>query len=190
MTEERIELKTLIEEIRLLRQDFTNLKQDLHTLEENVCAKISENCKDLENRQNIYEARLEKFERDIRRNNIVIFGLETNNFQLGILIELVIDFFKSNLNIEVDKRDINTVYPIGKSHNKPIKVEFISFWKKIEVLQSANKLKGKHIYLNNDLTLSQQKEGRILRQQLKLAKAEDPRAYIRKNKLYACGQEY
>ena len=168
----------LMEEIKLLRKDLEKTELNIKkTISEEYKEKIEIECASI-------NRRLEGIERKIKKNNIVIYGLEINTYATEILISTATQLFKKQLKLDISSADINNVYAIGKGHQKLVVVEFLSFLTKLKVLKQTKSLKGTNIFINNDQTISQQKTSKILRRQLKLAKKEDANAYIQKEKLY------
>ncbi|KAG5899001.1 hypothetical protein JTB14_001527 [Gonioctena quinquepunctata] len=96
------------------------------------------------------------------------------------------------LGVELREGDVGDIYPLGKSINCPIKIEFNSNLKKKEVLTNCNKLKGRNISIANDLTHTQRSENKILRKHLFLAKQEGNYrdCYIRRDRLFVDGISY
>ena len=76
--------------------------------------------------------------RQIRQNNIIIYGLETNNEALNLL-EFLKLFFKNHVKFEILSFDINNAFLLKNARSAiiPIKVEFVSYLKKEQVLKSA-----------------------------------------------------
>lgn len=88
------------------------------------------------------------------------------------------------MNINLNINQINNIYSIGKQQtNRPLIVEFISFFTKIEVLKNCKKLKGTKISITDDLTKNDQVIRQILLKHQKQAKQYNLNAYIRGNKL-------
>lgn len=173
-----------------MRKQMKELKDSIEKVNTNLTSRVEEIRTTLENKHGEIVEKIEYIEKRIKRNNVVIFGLETNNYYTENLVQIVLAFFETKLNILVAPHEINNIYSVGRTHKKPIVVEFISYLRKIDILKSAHKLKGTNIFINHDLTKTEQKENTILRKQLKLARTEDTKAYIKKNKLYYQGEVY
>ncbi|KAG5868238.1 hypothetical protein JTB14_028842 [Gonioctena quinquepunctata] len=73
----------------------------------------------------------------------------------------------------------------------PVKIEFISYLKKTEILKQTKKLKGTGIAISHDLTFKQRHEQKILKTFLNRAR-ENPsdHSYIKRNKLYVNSKAY
>ncbi|KAG5874150.1 hypothetical protein JTB14_029460 [Gonioctena quinquepunctata] len=172
----RVEIKNCIEasETRLLlkfeqlKNTVSKLEKENYTLREEV-----ENLKRIQNKK-----------------NIIIFGLKKKREE--ITAENLCRDLNEILGVELREGDVGDIYPLGKSINCPIKIEFNSNLKKKEVLTNCNKLKGRNISIANDLTHTQRSENKILRKHLFLAKQEGNYrdCYIRGDRLFVDGISY
>lgn len=129
------------------------------------------------------------FERKIRRNNIVIFGLERENNEN--LVQRVVAKLNELLHINLTSSDINNIYRLGQMSKSPVIVEFISYLKKAELFKDPVKLRALRntpISISNDLCDEDRKEQKILRQHLKLAREQNKEAKIKGNKLEIDGR--
>ncbi|KAJ8930228.1 hypothetical protein NQ314_016983 [Rhamnusium bicolor] len=97
------------------------------------------------------------------------------------------------LGIDLETRDFNNIYPIGKIEaNKPnpIKIELTSYLKKLEILRNTYKLKGRNIFITQDLSKDDQINHKALRQHLNRAKQNNIKATIKQNKLIVNNKAY
>lgn len=124
--------------------------------------------------------RYQTLERKVRKNNLIIFGLKSDqkNFIKDTLAKI-----NSVLGADIVEGDLNNIYSIGKSTSPPIVLEFVSFLKKASILKQASKFKGTGISISNDLSKEDREEQKILSSHLKTAKEQYPNAKIRRNKL-------
>lgn len=172
----RTEIKNCIEasETRLLLR-FEELRNHVTELEK-------------ENQQ--LKEEVEQLKRSQNRKNIVVHGL--NKRREDITSQNLCSTLKELLEIELSVNDLDDCYPLGKSDNCPIKIEFLSYQVKKNVLQNCRKLKGKNIFISNDLTKIQQRDNKILRKNLLLAKQEEKyrNCFIKGNRLFVDGIAY
>ncbi|KAG5899694.1 hypothetical protein JTB14_030091 [Gonioctena quinquepunctata] len=127
------------------------------------------------------KSRVEKLER--KKNSIIIFGFERE--ERYITVESILILMKNLLHIELVESDFNNIYPLGNTYKSPVKVEFTSYLKKIEVLRSTENLKGTSISIAHDLTEQQRIEFKILRKHFHAAKQDkNNTCYIRNNRLH------
>lgn len=136
---------------------------------------------DLNNKYNQLELRCMHLERQYRKNNIIIFGL--NVVQESNILEFTLNKFLELLQIKVVESDINNIYVIKTEKGTPIKVEFVSYLKKELILKNANKLKGKKIFIAQDLCHEDRRDNKVLQRHLKLARSKNNFAKIKGNKL-------
>ncbi|KAG5881811.1 hypothetical protein JTB14_004617 [Gonioctena quinquepunctata] len=102
-----------------------------------------------------------------------------------ITVESIIILMKNILHIELVESDFNNIYPLGNTNKSPVKVEFTSYLKKIEVLRSTKNLKGTSISTAHDLSEQQRIEFKNLRKHLHAARQDkNNTCYIRNNRLH------
>lgn len=130
----------------------------------------------------------EYLEKSLKKNNIIIFGLEVTD---NNLLKYTLNIFKSHLKIDITENDISDIYSIGKNKDKrPVVVKFVSFLKKKQVLNNARGLKGTNIVISEDLTVEERVRNKILRKHLQIAREKKLNAYIKNNRLYINGDVY
>lgn len=161
------ENEKLTKELKIKTQQIQNLEEKCNKLEQN----------------NLF------FERHIRRNNLVIFGLTPSSD----LLSTVLRFIKDDLELELTSSDVSKVILLKNNNlvKKPIKVEFVNCWKKENVLKNGFKLKGKNIQISQDLCPEDRKTKKIIHKHLKFARTKDASVKIVKgNKLLINGNLY
>ena len=88
-----------------------------------------------------------------RRNNIRIFGLQEDKSKSTS--ESVVNFLKHELDVDISHSEIDKAHPIGKSQDgkpPPLIVKFSNHRSKEKVLSRRRSLKGKRIFITEDLT--------------------------------------
>ncbi|KAK9872703.1 hypothetical protein WA026_018837 [Henosepilachna vigintioctopunctata] len=131
---------------------------------------------------------LEKIDRNSNKKVIIIFGLEKPS---EVTPAFICEEIRRLLQVELKESDFSDLYQLGKKNNCPIKVEFISYFKKKDVILNARKLKRSQISIANDLTPQQSEEIRKLKSFLKKIRDRTSRkAYIRGNKIMVGTKEY
>ncbi|KAJ8933440.1 hypothetical protein NQ314_013997 [Rhamnusium bicolor] len=185
---EEITNKLILEEIRKTRQE---LKAIVEAVEVNVLKKIEETNKRInkvEQHITIIDEKLEEFDKIIRKNNIIIFGLTQPQ---QIKADVVCQELKRLVDVDINLSELNDFYPLGKTKNCPLKVEFTSYLKKALILRNLHKLKGSNISIANDQTPKQREENKILRKHLQQAKQNvDNICFIKRNKLHINDEIY
>lgn len=180
--------------VEVLRGEIVKSRRDIKSAieasETKLLLKIEElnhKVKELEQENTILVDRIETLEVRSKKNNIIIFGLESSESLCPVSLcrEL-----HGLLDVEIQVSELNNIYKI-KAKENPIKVEFISYLKKLEVMNNCKKLKGTEVFISSDLTYKQRCCNRILRGHLRQAREEtDARSYIKGNKLYVNNRAY
>lgn len=181
-------VKTLKEEIVKSKKE---IKSAIEASEVKLLLKIEElnhRVNDLEIENNNLTNKIETLEIISKKNNIIIFGLDKPDLSPTLICEKL----KGLLKIDVKLSDLNNVYPLKTTGRKSLKVEFISYSKKLEVFKNCKNLKGTGIGISNDLTYKQRQENKILRSFLNRARQNNPedRTFIKGNKLYINNKAY
>ncbi|CAG9766647.1 unnamed protein product [Ceutorhynchus assimilis] len=154
--------KTSTEIREYIKSEHEKLFDSLNEQQKNIQV-LQNRCASLENQVLVLERRL-------RKNNIIIYGLEIPKENEN-LVTKVSTFFKNVLNVDTQENDFNNVFALSKnteqnSKSYPIKVEF-------------------------DLCVQDRQEHKILQQHLKLARGKNQNAKIvRGNRLVINGDIY
>lgn len=126
-------------------------------------------------------------EKQIKKNNIIIFGLDTTTD----LVNNTLNTLKDLLAVDICKNDIDDIYAIGRVNiRRPIIVRFISHLKKKEILNNCRRLKGTGVAIAEDLTYEERAKNKILRKHLLQARASNLNAYIKGDKLFVNGEPF
>ncbi|CAG9759560.1 unnamed protein product [Ceutorhynchus assimilis] len=129
-------------------------------------------------------------ERSQRKNNIVLFGLNSSKENL---LDHTLNTLNKYLETNITNTDINNIYQIGKSATQPIVIQFVTFLKKQTLFQNKEKLQTlrEHgLSITNDLCKEDQDELKVLRKHLKNAKAQNLEANIKGYFLFIAGERY
>lgn len=153
------------------------LLEEFRVSQKDTITKIEKNKEEIDD----LHAKNLSLERKIRKNNIIVFGLKTNNENL---LNTCIDKLNNLLGTSIKNSDINNIYTIGKEEKKKgIHIEFISHLVKQEIYKNISKLKNTKISIVNDLCPEDQDTHRILVKHLKEARARNHTAKIIGHKL-------
>ncbi|KAL3288565.1 hypothetical protein HHI36_003004 [Cryptolaemus montrouzieri] len=74
--------------------------------------------------------------------------------------------------------------------NSPIKIEFVSYSTKREILSRGIKLKGTGVVISHDLTQQPRKEISILRKHMKKARTSGKQIYIKRDRLVIDNKQF
>lgn len=98
------------------------------------------------------EYKVESEERKKKKNNVVVMGIESTTEQPKEEIE---SLFQKEMGVVVNTK---SVYKIGRKQEKQnILVQLQNWEDKVKIMKNKNKLKGKNIYIENDMTKEEQK---------------------------------
>lgn len=132
------EEKTISELYDEILKNRDEIKNFIAAYEARVLLKIEEvnnTVVALQNENLQLKEEVEFLRRSLNKKNIIIHGL--NKGREEITAEIVSENINSLLGVNLSPLDISDVYPLGKTENCPIKVEFISNLKKKTVLQNC-----------------------------------------------------
>lgn len=159
----------------ILHNNKVEIKNEIRAINN----KLDERLQKLEKEYNTLENKVVDLERKNRENNIVIFGIHANRDNL---LNITVEKLNDLLGITIKENDINKIYHIGNKNT--ILLEFTTFITKQNLFKNIRKLKGTGVYINHDLRPEDQKTHKILYQNLKQARSNNLRAYIRNHILY------
>lgn len=159
------------------------LKQEISTSISGVSLSVSQSQQEVKLLQN----RCLLLERNLRRNNVVIFGM---NLITDNLLHETLKTLNRYLKTSFVASDINNIRRIGKGQQTPVVLEFVSYLRKRSVFENVKNLKGTGISVGNDLCKEDRESNKVLVQYLKKAKAENIKAYIKGGKLMIDGKAY
>ena len=206
ITEQMATITTSLQEVlNRLSSVETTLREEHAKLHEEVCSKVDicegnvlelqKTVEKLEKEVKIQGNLFEMRERELRRNNIIIIGMdETTSDQretIKEVRELVQALFRDKLRVEaeplsamrIDKRESNR----GR---RPILVKMPTFEDKLRVIKNRKELRGSRILLKDDLTPSQRKEEEYILRVMKEARQQGKRVVLVGTRLYIDGQLY
>lgn len=131
--------------------------------------------------------RIEFIEREIRKKNLVMQGVEEEvGEEESETTEKIITVLKK-IGTEIDKdKDLEEAKRIGiykAGGSRPIIIKLVKHSKKMEILKNAKNLKGSKIWINEDYPKEIQEERKQLIPRMKEARQKGCMAQIKYNKL-------
>lgn len=140
------------------------------------------------------DSRIEILEKQERKKNIVIYGINETTDETDTNVKEKIAEVMKKMEIPIDiKEDIVEVTRLGMpmtNRVRPIRVELKKNNTKEEIMRKTKKLKGSTIYVNEDFPKEIQIQRKALIQHLKEARANGDKAILKYNKLIINGVEY
>lgn len=172
------------DEFKLYREQLNEAKNRIDNLERNqvdIIKQLNDNGSLFKRLTNTYG-----------RNNLVIFNIEeTSNETTAELLQIVLQLFSSKLNINIEARDIDNIFRMGRVKGmRPILLKLQSFLQKLEILKVSKKLKGTNIVISNDFSEEVRKIRKKLIPFLMKARDEKHLAYLRNDKLVINGKMF
>lgn len=155
------DLKVIREEQRENHTIIITLKKENQELREDI-EKLNRRIDEMEEKSNtknqILERKMFQSEALNRKNNIIIKGLQVESRTATQDVE---NMMKSNLELNIDIKEV--VILETKREQKMIVVKMENMEDKKKVMKAKNKLKGKNIYIEDDMT----KEERMVQYELR-----------------------
>lgn len=173
----------LIEEFRKLRME---LKEDMADNRSKTISEIKEFICTIDNKIKIVESKVNYLDREVRKRNIMIFGIEEEFESYWALEKFACDFFCEKLDLNIALTDLDFVKRLGKKSadkRRPVLVGFVSFRCKLAVIQNAHKLKGSNFSIAQDYSREVIETRRKLQPQLIQARQDGKFAVLRHDKL-------
>ncbi|KAG5861476.1 hypothetical protein JTB14_016707 [Gonioctena quinquepunctata] len=134
-------------------------------------------------------SRLIDLERAIRKNNLIVFGLDVEKQNL---LEVTLSKFNSALEENIVQNEIEDIYTIGDRNNqKPIVIiKFISYLRKNYLFANEKNFKVTGIAITNDLCFGDRKDKEYLKKHWNEAREQHLEATIKRNKLILNGEKF
>ncbi|KAI5693424.1 hypothetical protein M8J76_001306 [Diaphorina citri] len=176
-------LSTGIAEIKTsqdrLVSDNTNIKSSLDTIQSTL--------PEMRSQLNTHSEQISSFERDRRRKNLVIFGLnevqgETRSEVEKKICELIGNLLESALTLQ----EVDFCRRVGKfrqGKNRPVLLGLTTERKKYEIFRNCHKLRGSVISIREDLPDNVRNKRKDLIIEMKKLRAEGKSAYVNYDKL-------
>lgn len=180
--DEEITIAKVFEEIVLTRNELKNTIQASEVRLKLDCETLRKKISSLEKENADLKGKLELLDRNSRKNNLVVFGVQNPT---EVTPDSICREVKNLVGVDLTVAEISNIFPLGRSNKCPVKIELVSQLKKTLILKNCKKLKGTNVYIVNDLTETQRVENKILRKHLSKARETVTNiAYIKGNKLF------
>lgn len=159
----RIEMK---EQNTKLEESLTN--KIINRIDEKLKPILAEN-ENLKLKVATLENEVEHLRREKKENNLVIFNLKEEECSSTELLQNVQRQCLADLNITLEKTEVNKIYRIGKpikqeGKPRPILISFVNSWKKQEILK--NKRKFKQLFISEDFSKEVLEKRKLLKLKL------------------------
>lgn len=158
------EMKNLGEEIRIMKKDWNEEKEEIR-----------------EQLRNANE-RIEKLEKDKIRNNLVVTGIGKNMDSEDLLKQTVERMIKKELDMEMK---IKTAYKIGEER---CIVEMEQWADKLRILKAKNRLRGKDVFIDSAMTVKEREIQKFIRDFAKAEKTKGASVKVKYQKIEIDGK--
>ncbi|CAG9131720.1 unnamed protein product [Plutella xylostella] len=177
---------------------LSNLEDKIESTETRITTKINHNIDEkfgklqeevdlLQSKQLEQERRIDALERQLKRRNLIIFGIAEEEKSYHELEKIVLELLSGKLDVECTQSEIQEVKRIGikKSGDKPrpILLTIASMGKKIEICQNKHKLQDTGSYIKEDYSKKVLEIRKSLQEDLKREIGNGNRAYLKYDKL-------
>lgn len=130
------------------------------------------------------EKKIEYLEKEKKKNNILVFGLEETEKSSLELFQQMQEIIKEKLKITLESNDVSKIHRIGlNKENKirPVLIAFTNNWKRSEILKKKKSLK--EIYVTEDFPKEVMEKRRELKPKLMEERAKGNFAYLKYDQL-------
>lgn len=181
--EMRKEMQQNGEEQRRFNQELLKIKQENENLKRENEQIKKENEIIRKELQEI-RADLEVIERDSKKNNLIMHGLDINTDEKQEVLETVTSFIKQNLKVNIQPKKV------AKIGRKTCVIELKTAEDKLTVMQNKAKLKQLtdiRVYINEDLTKAERSKQKLIRAKAREEKEQGKDVKVGYNKLIVDG---
>lgn len=140
---------------------------------------------------NLVKYSYKEYEKEVRRNNLVIFGVDELGYERNIdTCYIVLDILAKFCGMNISENVVNNAYRLGRGRRRPIILKLNNFFVKEHILENVYKLKGSKIVIENDYTKEVREVRKCLVNFMKKARQQGMRASISHDKLRINGRFY
>lgn len=167
-----------------------NTKLDSVVLE---MKKIKEENTELKARIAKQEGRIGSLEREIRKKNLIIKGIEEKENENENEAHDKVTSIIQKIGVNINPDDIDIAKRIGKYNKqkkRPVLIKLTKESTKLEILKNAKTLKGTDIWINEDYSKEVQEERKRLIPKMREARDKGYKAQIKYNKLIINNEIY
>lgn len=132
-----------------------------------------------------------RYEMEARKRNIIIHGIKETERNRKELEDIIISLFNEVIKTDVKITEIDAIFRLGSKKDKdirPVIVKFLSQRRVWDVLQNRKFLKGKNIFINEDLPKPIVEKRKELYPLMKELRDKGETAYMKYDKLISNGK--
>lgn len=174
------DIRDVKEQIKRGNEDMENIWKEVNRLK----LEWKGERKELVERLDETEKRLEKFERVNVRNNLIVTGVDTEGKGEEQLKAMMEGMLEKELGVRAN------VKRATKINNRKCIIEMHEWTDKSKILKEKRKLKGKTIFIDSDLTKREREIQKRIRDQAREERDKGRRTKIGYRKLFVDGKEF
>lgn len=153
----------IMKALQSIQGELALQKRDMKDMEKNIKEAINKNIDEkfsrIETKTNQLEIKIEQqqrsidfIDRQIKKKNLVFFGVEETERNYKGLLNLILDIINTKMEVLCERWEIETVIRIGKSNgrSRPVVVTISTTSRKLELLRKKKSLENTDIYIKED----------------------------------------
>ncbi|XP_028040581.1 uncharacterized protein LOC114250777 [Bombyx mandarina] len=186
----------LQQDIKKQKEDMVKMKEDIKNI---IVNSLTEKLSSLELKNELLEQKIEEqnrkmnnLERQSRRKNLVMFGVEERENSYHELEEMIISIINTNFKVSCETNSIEAVRRLGKKGEKtrPVVITFNTLGLKLKIQKDKYCLQKTAYYIKEDYPIEILKKRKELQAQLEREKEAGNRAIIRYDKLIILNKKH
>lgn len=180
-----------------IQADIAHQDIKMRSMEENITKTINSNIneknfnlilktKELEQKIEEQEKRINAMDRHSRRKNLVFFGIEESEKSYKQLEQSILEVITDKMEIQCAKSEIDTVRRMGKKQEdkiRPVVVTFASTGRKMAILRGKKSLEATSVYIKEDFPVKVLEKRRQLKDELDQHIKEGKKAVLKYDKI-------
>ena len=143
--------------IKCFKNEFVELIDSRIDVLEDMNKHLQEDLNELNRRLNKVQNKANDNEQYSRRNNLRIYGIAEK--QIENCYDEVTKFCNEELGVSIERNEIDRAHRVGKpsdTNSRAIIVKLKSYHTKLSIMKNKAKLRGKPLFINEDLTRANQ----------------------------------
>lgn len=158
-----LKMEEIMKALQNIQNELAQQKYDIKNMEENIKEAINKNIDEKFNRIEIKTSMLENkieqqqkqidiFDSQLRKKNLLFFGVEEREGHYEDLVNLILDIINTKMEVQCQKWEIENVTRRGKKYGqiRPVVVTITTTSRKIELLRKKKILQNTNIYIKED----------------------------------------
>ncbi|XP_049697773.2 chromosome partition protein Smc-like [Helicoverpa armigera] len=185
-------MESIMEILKQIQRDLKEQKQEMKNIEESInnningkFTQIEEKTKELESKIDKQQDVIEQLERQLKKKNLIFFGVEETENNYSELRDLVYNIITKTLKLACQREEIDEVKRLGSKTGKtrPIVITVTSVGRKIDILKRKKLLEGSTIYIKEDFPKKVLEKRKQLQEELKREREAGNKVFLRYDKI-------